>query len=162
MIIRSEYLINLHPVNEFRDCIRIHQTPLQDSESLALSHHRTELCYCSSLNRFGIELQHARLDRSRSLQTSNIAARFSPNRILQQLHIHSECRINCFSGPGTQENPAMIPKNLRFGKDPNLVYKLTSSLEPKPAASIDNGGPISYQFGPYYNVGRRRFINFIP
>ena len=46
----------------------------------------------------------------------------------------------------------MISKNLRFDKDPNLVYKLISRLECKPATSINNGGPLSDQFNPKNNV----------
>ena len=112
MVLSSKFLIILQPLKKLRNFLRVNQTPLQDSKFLTPSHHRAELRYCSCLDSFRIKLQHARLDRNRMFQTSNLTAKFSPDRIFQQLSIYSKGRIKIFSSSGTQENPVMIQRIL--------------------------------------------------
>ena len=91
-----------------------------------------------------IKLEHARLYRSRALQSSKIGTGLSSSGILKQIHVYTKSGIENLTGAGTQEDPPMISKNPSFGKDPNLVDKFIPGLKSKSAPTINNRRPITH------------------
>ena len=61
---------------------------------------------------------------------------FNPDRIFQSISFKSKSGVQLLSSSKKQKDPIVIPKNLCFDQDPNLVKKLPLRIDEQSPVSL--------------------------